>query len=145
MATIELSLTIDSPPEMAWKHLSDLENHATWMKDAEAITFLTTQRRGVGTEMQVPTRVGPLRTNDVMTVTAWEEGHSITVDHHGAVSGTGTFHIGRVGSDTRLHWTETLRFPWYFGGPLGAAIAGPILRTIWRGNLARFKAIVERG
>jgi len=41
-------------------------------------------------------------------------------------------------------WEETLVFPWWLGGPLGALVGGRIvLRAIWKGNLRRLKSLCE--
>jgi hypothetical protein len=93
--------------------------------------------------MRVPTRVGPFRTTDLMTVVEWEEGSLIAVEHEGAVSGQGRFEIRPLGPGTELTWSETLTFPWWLGGSLGAWIARPILRGIWRGNLERLRRRLE--
>jgi carbon monoxide dehydrogenase subunit G len=94
--------------------------------------------------MRVATKVGPLRTTDVMVVTAWEPNHRIAVEHRGLFTGRGEFALSAVGGATRFTWTEEIAFPWHFGGPIGAALARPILASIWRGNLRRFKLLVER-
>jgi hypothetical protein len=107
------------------------------MKDADAVHFLTDQTTGVGTQLRVPTRIGPFRTTDLMTVVGWEEEKAIAVDHQGAVSGLGRFEIRPSGGGTQLLWSETLRFPWWLGGPMGAWLARPVLKRIWLRNLAR--------
>lgn len=145
MARIELNIDIAAPSELVWEHLADLGSHSEWMTDAGAIHFLTSQTRGAGTEMRVPTRVGPLRTNDRMIVTEWEDGRSIAVRHTGLVSGEGRFAIEPAGRGTVLLWTEDLRFPWWLGGGLTAAAARPVLARIWRKNLKRFQERVESG
>jgi len=107
------------------------------MADAGAIVFDGPQRSGVGTRIRVPTRVGPIRTVDLMTVTEWDEGKAIAVEHRGAVSGAGRFELEPHPAGTLLVLSEELRFPWWLGGPIGAWIAGPILKRIWQGNLGR--------
>ena len=41
---------------------------------------------------------------------------------------------------TRFVWRERLRFPWWLGGPLGAFVARPVLRRVWRRNLRNLAA-----
>lgn len=135
MAHITVSIEIDAPLERVWREAADLAAHVEWMADARSIEFLTDQRSGVGTRMLVETRVGPLKTNDVMEVTAWDEQHSIGVRHQGIITGEGAFRLEANRSGTRFIWTERLAFPWYLGGPVTALAARPILRWIWRRNL----------
>jgi len=113
------------------------------MRDAGSIEFLTEQTSGVGTLMLVPTRVGPLRTTDVMEVVEWEDRRLIAVEHRGRVSGVGRFELRAADSGTDLHWEETLRFPWWLAGSFGAWLARPILRRIWIGNLERLRVKVS--
>jgi carbon monoxide dehydrogenase subunit G len=139
MARIRLEIEIEAPPDAVWAELSDLSSHAQWMADADTIDFVTDQKQGVGTAMRVPTRLGPFRTDDLMTVTGWVEGESISVAHRGLVSGEGRFEIVGRGDGADLIWTENLRFPWWLGGPITTIAAGPVLKWIWRGNLKRFR------
>jgi uncharacterized protein YndB with AHSA1/START domain len=145
MGAIELSITLASPRPSVWRHLSDLADHANWMADAAAITFIGEQRRGVGTEMEVLTKVGPLRTIDVIVVTKWEEQRLIAVAHRGLVRGQGEFELADTEGGTLLWWRERLTFPWWLGGPVTAQLARPFLARIWRQNLARFRTRVEAG
>ncbi|MEX1249314.1 MAG: SRPBCC family protein [Acidimicrobiia bacterium] len=136
---IKIERVIPASREKVWSELADLASHATWMKDAVEVEFLGTARSGVGTRMRVPTKVGLFRTVDILEVTEWVEGQSMGVDHKGLVSGTGRFSL--EGDDpTTVVWEETLRFPWWLGGPVVAFLARPILRWIWKGNLQRFSA-----
>jgi hypothetical protein len=140
---VELTIDFDATVERVWAVLADLGSHPEWMRDAGAIRFLSEQRSGVGTSFSVPTRIGPLRTEDVMTVTEWEEGKSIAARHEGAVSGVGRFELRSHESGTELRWNEALSFPWWLGGTAGAALAKPILRRVWRRNLERLRSRVE--
>lgn len=44
---------------------------------------------------------------------------------------------------TYFQWEERLRFPWRLGGPITAAAAWPVLRSMWKGNLQRLKSRIE--
>jgi Polyketide cyclase / dehydrase and lipid transport len=142
MARIRVSTTLPAPPSAVWASVSDLASHVDWMADAESIRFTTRRRSGVGTAMEVATRVGPFRLTDLMEVTEWRPGRAIGVRHDGLVGGTGRFTLGRrwlrPGS-TRFTWEERLEFPPWLGGPLGAAVAAPVLRWVWTRNLRRLR------
>jgi hypothetical protein len=145
VTTIQVSVKIDAPPDAVWSVVEPLERHVDWMTDAVSITFTGTRTRGKGTTFDCETRVGPFRTMDRMRVTQWEEGRVIGIEHTGVVRGEGRFEITDTGdSASQFTWTERLRFPWWMCGPLGAFVATPVLRRIWRTNLARLKTIVEQ-
>ena len=143
MPRIRVSTTLPAPPSEVWSVVSDLASHVDWMADAESIRFRTRRRSGVGTVMEVATAVGPLRLTDVIEVTEWRPGRAIGVRHTGLVGGTGRFTLRRrwprLGA-TRFTWEEQLVFPAWLGGPLGALVAAPVLRAVWRGNLRRLRA-----
>ena len=143
MAKIEVSIKIDRLLRDVWDQVSQLDDHANWMTDVESIIFSNDQMSGVGTTMCVRTRVGPFTTTDVIVVEEWNEPNSIVVSHRGIVSGHGAFELEADEGSTYFTWRESLRFPWYVGGGITAAIAKPILVRIWRANLARFAATFE--
>jgi carbon monoxide dehydrogenase subunit G len=125
---------------MVWDQLSDLSSHAEWMTDAESIEFVSEQRAGVGTRMRVLTKVGPLRTTDVMEIMEWEKPRLIVVRHEGRVAGVGRFELAPAGDGTRLTWQEDLTLP---GGRIAGFLARPVLRAVWNRNLGRFRARLE--
>jgi len=90
VSTVEVSVVIEAPLGKVWAAVADLESHVEWMADAESITFLTDRRTGLGTRMEVASRVGPLRTTDVMQVTEWVDRRRIGVRHTGLVTGEGS-------------------------------------------------------
>jgi carbon monoxide dehydrogenase subunit G len=137
VARISTSRNFDASPDRVWTRLADLSTHHTWMKDAESIRFLGPRQTGVGTRMEVPTRVGPLRTKDIVEVIGWNEGKSISVNHRGLVKGVGEFVVAANGQGTTVSWSEDLQFPWWLGGRITAWLSRPILRRIWAGNLQR--------
>lgn len=143
MAPIVVSVVIDAPLARVWEAVSDLQSHPRWMNDVEYLGFKTDQSRGVGTRIQVETKVGPFRTTDPIEVVDWEEPWLIGVEHAGLVSGRGRFELAAMAGGTRFQWTEWLRFPWWLGGPFTAWLARPVLRRIWRDNLASLRTIIE--
>jgi uncharacterized protein YndB with AHSA1/START domain len=141
---IKVGVVIDAPPETVWQTVEQIERHVEWMADAVSITFTSTSRRGAGTQFDCVTRLGPFRTTDRMTVIQWTPRRAIGIEHHGLVKGWGRFALSRRrGNRTRFTWIERLRFPWWMGGPVGALAAKPILRAVWRRNLATLKQLVE--
>ena len=137
---VTISITIDAPLDPVWDELERIEDHVDWMADAESIDFHTEQRRGIGTKFTCRTKIGPLRTADVMTIDAWEDHKAIGVTHAGAVTGSGQFTLDAPSPTTTVvTWDEQLSFPWYFGGALGALAASPVFRWIWSRNLVRLR------
>jgi hypothetical protein len=144
MTRIRVRATIDASRGAVWTRLADIADHVAWMADASAIRFTGERRSGVGTTFECETRIGPLRTTDVMEVTEWREGRSLGVRHAGVVSGAGRFVLDDGGpASTSVTWDERLRFPWWLGGPVGGLVAAPVLRLVWRGNLRRLASLVE--
>ncbi len=140
MAAITASVTIPAPIDEVWAEVAAIERHPEWMKDARSLRFLTEHTRGQGTRIAVETRVGPLRTTDVMEFTEWKPPHTMAVVHRGLVGGSGRFSLEEApGGATAFRWREELEFPWWFGGPVGAWMARPILSRIWRSNLERLR------
>ncbi|MBN2114590.1 MAG: SRPBCC family protein [Acidimicrobiia bacterium] len=141
MGPVRVSVDIPQAIERVWEEAGALDRHAEWMADAQSIEFLGPERSGVGTRLRVATRLGPLHTIDELMVTAWEPPRRIEVEHHGRFRGWGRFHLEPLGpARTRFTWEESIHFPWYLGGPLGALAARPIFTWVWRRNLARFRA-----
>jgi carbon monoxide dehydrogenase subunit G len=140
---IRVSTTIDAPPRAVWRDLRDIASHVEWMHDAVAIRFRSPRRAGVGTVFECDTKVGPLRTTDVMEITEWRAGRAMGVRHVGVVTGSGRFTLRRRRRRTRVTWEERLRFPWWLGGPLGNVVGGQVLRLVWRRNLRNLKGRVE--
>jgi hypothetical protein len=147
MPGIRVAIDIDATPDRVWEIVEPVERHVDWMHDAVAIRFTSEQTRGVGTEFLCDTKVGPFRLVDRMEITEWEPGAVMGVRHIGMVTGTGRFTLEPIdlGRRTRFVWEETLVFPWWMGGPLGALIGGKVvLAAIWRRNLRGLRRLVEQ-
>jgi uncharacterized protein YndB with AHSA1/START domain len=145
MRGVHVSVDIDTTPEEVWAQLADVRRHVDWMADAEAIRLID-EEPGLGQRFECDTKVGPLRLTDRMEITAWQPPATMGVRHTGVVTGEGRFTLTPIdlGRRTRFSWAETLRFPWWLGGRIGAAAAAPVLRRIWRHNLRSLKAQIER-
>lgn len=144
MSRVRVSTVIDAPPRRVWAAVRDITSHVNWMEDAVAIRSTSPRRDGVGTTFDCDTKVGPFRLTDRMEVTEWSEGRAMGIRHVGLVRGTGRFTVRRsYRGGTRFTWDERLRFPWWMGGPPGSVVAAPVLRRIWRRNLANLKRQVE--
>ncbi len=140
---IKVGTTIPATPAEIWADLADLPSHVEWMRDAEAIRITSRRRRGVGTTMEVDTRIGPISLLDHMEITEWDEGRAMGVRHSGVVTGSGRFTLRRRPGrrrSTRFTWEENLTFPWWLGGPAGALVGGQVLKSVWRANLRRLRA-----
>ena len=92
---IKVSTIINKPLEIVWDEVKIMENHVNWMQDAANIDFLSENTSGIDTKMNVLTKVGPIKLNDIITVTRWEEMKSIGVIHEGIVTGEGIFFLSR--------------------------------------------------
>lgn len=143
MPRIAVEIVINAPASFVWQDVEDIAGHVGWMKDASHIRFLSDQQRGLGTRFECDTKVGPLKVTDVMEVTKWQETKTLEVQHQGMFGGTGAFTLRPSGSTTVISWVEDLKWPWYVSGPFAAALARPILKSIWKGNLVRLKQHVE--
>jgi len=135
---IVVTIFLSHSPPTVWEELRHIDRHVRWMADAQRIDFHSEQREGVGTTFDCHTTIGPFTTTDVMTVTRWQDEVAMGVIHRGLVTGRGEFTLSRDGTGTLLTWSEHLHFPWWCAGPVGAWLARPVLRLIWRRNLSNF-------
>ena len=142
-----MAIEISAKPAQVWQVIEPIEDHVEWMHDAVAIRFQTDQHRDVGAAFLCDTKVGPIKLVDQMEITEWVAGAAMGVRHVGVVTGTGRFTLTPIdfGRRTRFGWDESLSFPWWLGGPIGALIGGRlVLRSIWKRNLRNLRRIVEQ-
>ena len=147
MSRLSVAIEISASPAEVWQTVEPVEDHVEWMHDAVAIRFQSEQTRGVGTDFLCDTKVGPFKLVDHMEITEWVPDSTMGVRHVGVVTGTGRFTLTPIdfGRRTRFGWEESLTFPWWLGGPLGALVGGKVvLRAIWKRNLRQLKTIVEQ-
>jgi hypothetical protein len=144
MVGIRVETLINATPDEVWDAVDDVGRHVEWMEDAVAIHFTSDTTDGVGTTFDCDTKVGPFRLTDKMEITDWVPGRTMGVRHVGLVTGSGAFTLAPApGGRTTFSWAESLTFPWWLGGPVGAFVGGGALKLIWRRNLKNLKQIVE--
>jgi len=144
VTSITIDIIIRHDRHDTWDELRHIDRHVTWMSDAQRIDFHSDQREGVGTTFDCLTRIGPFTTTDVMTITRWQDEVAMGVTHRGLFTGRGEFSLLAIGNDTKLTWKEDLRFPWWAASSLGAVLARPVLRAIWRKNLANLAKVIDQ-
>ncbi len=141
MADITVETELAAEVTEVWEDVCDIASHVEWMHDAQAIVFTSDHTQGLGTTFDCLTKVGPIRLTDRMEITEWTHGEAIGVRHVGLVTGKGRFTLTATGENTtRFAWAETLHFPWWLGGRIGAWLGRPILRRVWRRNLQLLRA-----
>jgi len=143
MARIQISQVIDRTPSEVWNEMRHIERHVNWMHDAVEIRFTSDSREGIGTSFVCLTKVGPFKTQDVMTITEWRENEVMGVAHAGLIRGVGKFTILRQGPGSLIVWEEKLEFPWWGLGWFGLTLAKPVLTHIWKRNLRNLRIILE--
>ena len=136
MSRIRVETELAAPPHLVWADVRHIASHVEWMHDAVEITFTGDRTEGTGTTFECLTKVGPLKLIDRMEITSWVESAEMGVRHDGLVTGEGAFTLTASGSErTTFVWDETLRFPWWMGGPVGGFVGAIVLKQIWERNL----------
>ena len=136
MSRIRVETELAAPPHLVWADVRHIASHVEWMHDAVEITFTGDRTEGTGTTFECLTKVGPLKLIDRMEITSWVESAEMGVRHDGLATGEGAFTLTASGSErTTFVWDETLRFPWWMGGPVGGFVGAIVLKQIWERNL----------
>ena len=142
---VRVSVNIERPRLCVWSVLTDVRRQPEWMVDALSVEVLTDGPLRVGSRMRVPTRIGFLRTTDLMEVTAFEPPERWAVVHRGLVAGEGTFtlHESDGGERTRVDWDERLAAPLGRIGRVGMTLLRPLLRRQFAADLDRLRRLCE--
>jgi uncharacterized protein YndB with AHSA1/START domain len=119
------------PPEQLWTVLTDWEDQATWMADADRVEVVSRARVGVGVHLRVRTRLfGIAAFTEPMEVVVWRPPRELAIRHGGPVAGTGTWHLDPVAGGTRFTWTEEVALGVPVVGELAARCYAPILSRL---------------
>ena len=115
MNLIDLEILIPASPEFIWRFLGDLQQIPRWQHNAEAVTFLSTQREGRGARWRQSMNKGPDR---VVEVSAWYDtvGYMYQIVDGAAFSANqGHIKLREVPEGTLVRWT----FQYELGGVIG--------------------------
>jgi hypothetical protein len=140
---VSSAVTLAVSQHRAWELLMRWEDQARWMRDADSVRVVTTQRGGVGTQIAVKTRVlnVPLFT-ERLEVTVWDPPRRLVMAHRSFVRGVGTWALDPAEGGTRFTWTEDLSLPIPLLGELALLVYRPFMRHLVRGALANLQAFV---
>lgn len=134
----EVEVTSSAPVERVFAVLTDWPRHREWMPFTRA-----TGGTGLGATVEGWTGLGPLGFLDTMTITEWEPGHRVAVEHTGRfVRGEGWFVTASLpGGGCAIRWGERLDPP-----PLGLLwpLLAPGFRVFMRVGLRRLARLAER-
>jgi uncharacterized protein YndB with AHSA1/START domain len=145
MATIDLWIHINAPPERVWEVVADLPGQKRWMVDLRSLAFTTEQREGEGAVMDVTSELfGLPLVKDRMRITKWQPPTRFDVEHIGAFTGYGEFILQPVAGGTLFTWREVFKPPLGVLGEIGfALVVGPHLRSVFRRSMTNVKRKTE--
>lgn len=137
---VSSEVVLPVPLERAWELLLRWEDQPRWMRDADSVRVVGSQREGVGTTIAVRTRVlnVPLFT-ERLEVTIWEPPRRLVMAHRSFVRGVGTWRLQPVEDGTRFSWVEDLRLPVPVLGELALRVYRPCMRRLMGGALASLR------
>ena len=145
MARLDVGIFIRASPERVWQVAADLPRQGDWMADVHRLRVTSEQKEGVGTVVEVTSRLfGLPLVRDVMEVTAWEPPRELAVTHRGRFTGRGRFFLKPALDGTVFLWDEEFRPPL---GPLGEAAFATVVRAhlrrvFWR-SLENLRRLAE--
>jgi hypothetical protein len=146
VATIELRTFIRASEEDIWAVISDLSGQQRWMEDISSLEVVSDVKSGVGTILNVTSKVFGLPVvKDVMGVVVWEEPRRLEVVHRGQFTGEAAFRLQPAPGGTIFIWREEFKPPL---GPLGelaaALVVSPHLRRVWARSMDNVRDLAER-
>ena len=131
----KVSARLPLSPEDAWHLLVEWEAQSRWMKDAESVRVLGSDREGVGVRVAVRTRVlGLWMFTDVLEIERWEPPRRLVIAHRGLVHGIGVWVLEPAAGGSLFRWLEDVRLPVPVLGELALLAYRPIMRRLMNGS-----------
>ena len=141
---VEMAQTVPGPPDVVWELITDWEHQGDWMLEARDFAVTSAPREGIGVTARATVTIGGITTTDEIRVTRWEPNKRLAIEHLGWVSGSGSFHLTRLGPQkTHVFWTEELHPPLGALGALGLTILKPLMRRLFKRDLRVLAGLVR--
>lgn len=145
---MELAVTVEvgTDPERVWQLLTRWKRQPEWMVDARSVEVVSSDRRGRGVTLRVPTKLLGATVMDVMRVTDWDPPRRLEVVHLGRViRGRGAFELEPIAAGrTRVTWREWIDPPLGWFGRLGVdLVVRPVTDRLFRRSLDNLKDLAE--
>jgi hypothetical protein len=140
---VERRIVLPTPPAGAWVVLVDWERQSDWMADADEVRVTSAAREGVGTTLDVKTRVlnVPLFT-ERLEVVGWDPPRELRIAHRSFIRGQGTWTLTPAGAGTRFRWIEDLSLPVPLLGGLALLVYRPFMRHLMGRAMRDLRAYV---
>lgn len=140
---VERQIVLPALPAGAWAVLVDWERQREWMADADEVRVISAAREGVGTTVDVKTRVLNVSLfTERLEVIGWDPPRELRMAHRSFIGGTGTWTLTPAGTGTRFRWIEDLSLPLPFLGELALLIYRPFMRHLMRRAMQDLQAHV---
>jgi len=139
---LHMAIEIAQPLDTVWAYASNIERQPEWMHEMKRVEMLTPPPVAPGSRGRATVRIFGISTTDDVVITRFEPPHTFAIRHEGRFVGEGLLKFSTLGpTRTRIDWMEYLRPPLLPN--LGGYIQRPILRSIFRADLANLKEILE--
>ncbi|MEP6476333.1 MAG: SRPBCC family protein [Actinomycetota bacterium] len=128
---VEREIVLPSSPVAAWEVLVDWERQADWMADADRVQVVSAAREGVGTTVDVRTRVLNIPSfTERLEVTGWDPPRELRMAHRSFIRGVGTWTLTPSPAGCRFRWVEDLALPVPLLGEAALLIYRPFMRHL---------------
>ncbi len=142
---LEMAATMDAPPEVVWRLVTDWERQGDWMLEASDFVVTSPHREGIGVEAEATIRIGGITTRDKIRVSRWEPPRRLTIEHLGWVSGEGEIYVTGAGPGrSRVFWREQLHPPLGLLGAIGLTAFKPLIRRIFERDIDVLSGLAAR-
>ena len=140
---VERQIVLPTSPAGAWAALVAWERQPDWMADADEVRVTSAAREGVGTTVDVKTRVLTVPSfTERLEVVGWDPPRELRIAHRRFIRGVGTWTLTPAGAGTRFRWIEDVSLPVPILGRLALLAYRPFLRHLMGRSMRDLQASV---